>query len=156
MSHTTPLIADAGNADNTGQYKGYDIWIKGNGRVQVTRGAEETWLYQDYIDAKYWIDLKEGEDAAPAPVLSSIDPATGVLNSADITMHCIGSGFTEDSVIYFADQPEPIVFISEGDITTIITMSLPWGAVTVPVYVQNADGQRSETQDFTFTEEAAP
>lgn len=155
MPFTSPLIPDISNADNTGEYKGFNIWVQGNGRVQVTRGPE-TWLFQDYIDAKYWIDIADENQPAPPPVLSSIDPATGVLNSADITMHCHGSGFTEESQIFFADNPEPIVFISDSDITTVITMSLPWGAVSVPVYVQNADGQKSATLDFTFTEEAAP
>jgi len=93
-----------------------------------------------------------GPEPGEPPVLSSLEPATGVLNGPNITMHCIGSGFTEQSQIYFANQPEPIVFISEGDITTIITMSLPWGPATVPVFVQNADGQSSGTLSFIFTE----
>jgi len=58
-------------------------------------------------------------------------------------------------VIVFADEDEPIEFISDTEVTTIITLSLPWGAVTVPVKVRNADGQESAALDFTFTE-AAP
>ena len=156
MPYVTSLLGESAAANNTGDYRGYQVWVKGNGRVQVTQGPE-TWLFHDYIDAKYWVDQKEGQEPepAPAPVLSSLEPNTAVLNTPDVTMHCIGSGFTEESVINFAGQPEPIVFVSDTEITTIITLSLPWGAVTVPVYVENADGQTSETLDFTFTEEVA-
>ena len=90
-----------------------------------------------------------------APVLTSLDPNTAELNAPDITMHCHGTGFTAESVIVFAGQDEPIVFISANEITTGITLSLPWGAVTVPVSVRNADGQETASLDFTFTE-AAP
>jgi hypothetical protein len=86
------------------------------------------------------------------PTLSSLEPNTAVLNDPDITMHVHGTGFTEESVIYFANQPEPIVFISPEEITTGITLSLGWGAVTVPVQVRNADGTMSNTLEFTFTE----
>jgi hypothetical protein len=70
-----------------------------------------------------------------------------------VTMHVHGTGFTESSVIYFANQPEPIVFVSAEEITTVITLSLPWGAVTVPVWVQNGAEQSNELS-FTFTEAA--
>ena len=100
-------------------------------------------------------DLIEGGGGGPspdvAPVLSSLNPNTGELNGPDVTMHCIGSGFTESSVIMFAGQPEPIAFISESDITTIITMSLGWGPVTVQVSVKNG-AEESASLDFTFTE----
>jgi IPT/TIG domain len=89
------------------------------------------------------------------PVLTSLSPNTGELNSADITMHCIGTGFTETSVINFAGNDELTVFVSDTDITTIITMSLPWGAVTVPVTVKNGTAE-SAPLDFTFTEAVAP
>jgi hypothetical protein len=96
-----------------------------------------------------------GGEPGPAPTLTSLDPNTAVLGAPNITMHCRGSGFTPESVIVFAGQDEPIVFISPEDITTVITLSLPWGAVTVPVSVRNADGQQTADLDFTFTEEAA-
>ena len=96
-----------------------------------------------------------GGEPGPAPTLTSLDPNTAELNAPDITMHCHGSGFTAESVIVFAGQDEPIVFISENEITTGITLSLPWGAVTVPVSVRNADGQQTADLDFTFTEAVA-
>jgi hypothetical protein len=101
------------------------------------------------------VDLIEPPVADVAPVLSSLNPNTAELGSADVTMHCIGSGFTESSVIMFAGQPEPIVFISDTDITTIVKPSLGWGVVTVQVTVKN-DTAESEPQDFTFTEAVVP
>lgn len=87
----------------------------------------------------------------PEPVaLTSIDPTTAVLNDPDVTLHCYGSGFTTSSTIYFADQPEPITFVSAEEVTTIVKPSLPWGAVTVPVRVDD-----SAPLDFTFSETAA-
>ena len=88
------------------------------------------------------------------PVLTSLSPASAVIGGENVTMHCIGSNFTPNSTIVFANQPEPIVFVDEGDISTIITMSLGWGAGPVPVWVVNAQGQQSEMIEFTF--EAAP
>jgi hypothetical protein len=86
----------------------------------------------------------------PEPAtLTSIDPNTAVLNDPDFTLTCTGSGFTPASTIFFADQPEPIVYVSAEEITTIVKPSLPWGAVTVPVRVDD-----SEPLDFTFTETA--
>jgi len=156
MAFTTPLLGEAVSGNNTGEYKGYQVWVKGNGRVQLQKDGQ-TWLYHDYIDAIYWIDQVEGTPPveAPAPTLTSLDPTTAELGAPDVTLHCHGSGFTAESLIIFADQDEPIEFISDSEITTIITLSLPWGAVTVPVKVRNADGQESAALDFTFTE-AAP
>ena len=90
----------------------------------------------------------------PTPVLTSLDPATAELNSADFTLRCLGSGYTDMSVIMFAGQPEPIVFVSTEEITTVVKPSLPWGAVTLPVTVKAPDGQESAPLDFTFTEGA--
>lgn len=95
----------------------------------------------------------EFDDSVAPPisaVLESILPNTAELNSPDVTLHCIGTGFTPSSVIYFAGQPEPIVFVSAEEVTTVVKPSLPWGAVTVNVSVDD-----SEALPFTFTEPAA-
>ena len=94
------------------------------------------------------------EPGTPPPILDSLDPDTAVLGSEDITLRCLGTNFAEDSIINFAGQPEPIGFVSAEEITTIVKPSLGWGAVTVQVFVQNADN-RSADMPFTFTE-AAP
>jgi hypothetical protein len=85
------------------------------------------------------------------PVLSSINPDTAELDSADVTMTCIGEGFTPASVIVFAGQQEPIVFVSDTEISTVVKPSLGWGAVAVDVSVKNGT-MESDTLEFTFTE----
>lgn len=95
-------------------------------------------------------------EPAPAPTLTSIDPNTAALDSADFTLHCYGTNFDAGSVIYFANQTEPTVLVSPTEVTTIVRPSLPWGEVTVDVKVRNADGQETGTQPFTFTAAAAP
>ena len=110
----------------------------------------------------HYISLPPAGEAQPlppdaeAPTLTSLDPNTAVLGSEDVVMRCLGTNFTEDSVINFAGQFEPIVFVSPEEITTIVTPSLGWGAVSLPVFVQTADLQMTPSLDFTFTEAAAP
>lgn len=154
MPFTTPLLGDAAAANNTGEYHGYQVRVKGDNRVELQKDGQ-TWIYRNYIDAIHWIDLAEGGGTPPvadvAPILDSLDPATAELDSADVTMTVHGTGFTESSVIMFADQPEPIVFVSETEISTVVKPSLSWGAVTVPVSVKNGE-EESNLLDFTFTE----
>ena len=102
-----------------------------------------------------WASLS-GAIAPPdaAPVISALDPDTAELGAADVTMTITGENFTEASVIYFADQPEPIVFVSETEISTVVKPSLGWGPVTVPVKVRNGNADSNELS-FTFTEAVA-
>jgi hypothetical protein len=92
--------------------------------------------------------------AANRPVLTSLNPDTAVLGSADIVLHCIGSNFTEASIIHFSDQDEPTTFVSDTEVTTGVKPSLGWGAVSLPVYVKTGPVQ-SDTLQFTFTDAAA-
>lgn len=96
----------------------------------------------------------EPPDPALAPTLTSLDPNTAVLGSEDFTLRCLGTNFTEESIINFAGQPEPIVFVSPEEITTGVKPSLGWGTnVGIPVFVQNADGQIANPPlDFVFTD----
>lgn len=90
-------------------------------------------------------------EPVPAPVLTSLSPNTAELDGENVTMSAIGENFTADSRIVFADHQENTVFVSDTELTTIVTTSLEWGAVSVPVFVRTGD-QVSETLDFTFTE----
>jgi hypothetical protein len=102
-------------------------------------------------------DLPPPGEPVPGPggelTLTALEPNTCELNGPDVTMVCVGNNFTESSVIYFAGQPEPIVFIDAQHISTVITASLPWGAVTVDVSVQEGSSQTTPLP-FTFTEPA--
>jgi hypothetical protein len=96
-------------------------------------------------------DEDGGGEEIPAPTLTSLAPNTAVLDSADLTLACIGSGFTADSKIVFAGQDEPTTFDTASRVTTGVKPSLGWGAVTVDVYVKNG-GLQSAPLGFTFTE----
>jgi hypothetical protein len=84
------------------------------------------------------------------PVLTSLNPATAAKGSADLTLHCLGSGFTANSVINFNGGNEPTTFVNAGDITTIVKPSLVSIAIAVPVVVVNGV-LSSAPKTFTFT-----
>ena len=100
---------------------------------------DEGWIYDE-------------TNVQPAsPTISALVPNTAVLGDPDVTMTITGTDFSPQSVIMFAEQPEPVTFVSETEISTIVKPSLPWGAVTVPVLVKNGTLE-SDPLDFTFTE----
>ena len=135
----TTVVQTGFNADNPD-----DLWVR------YRRDGEQAF--------SEWASLSGAiapPEPAPAPVASSLDPDTAELGGEDITMTIAGENFTEASVIYFANQPEPIVFVSDTEISTVVKPSLDWGAVTVPVKVRNGSVDSNELS-FTFTEAAAP
>lgn len=108
--------------------------------------------YQDFLTSLDPVETPpEPPEPDVAPTLDTLSPATAELGSADFTLHLLGADFTPSSVVMFAGQPEPIVFVSDEEITTVVKPSLGWGAVTVPVLVKNGV-EESEPLDFTFTE----
>jgi hypothetical protein len=91
--------------------------------------------------------------AAPAPVLTTLTPATAVAGDAtDITLVVTGSDFSARSAIYFNNLPEPTTFVSDTEISTVVKPSLFTEPATCPVDVRNPDGGKSNPLDFTFTE----
>jgi hypothetical protein len=117
----------------------------------------QQWAYKILVNQAEQIVKDESwvyDDTHPepvAPTLTALTPNTAVLGSADVTMVCTGTGFTPESVINFNTVDEPIVFISDTEISTVVKPSIDWGAVAAPVFVKNGE-LVSETLDFTFTE----
>jgi len=107
---------------------------------------------QSLID---WYNAIDPPNPDTAPVLTSLNPATAEVGGADVTLHCIGTGFSEFSVIIFNGGPETTTFVSATEVTTTVEPSTASGAVTVPVAVRNGYSV-SNSLDFTFTEPAAP
>jgi len=87
--------------------------------------------------------------ADPLPVLKALSPESFVLGSPNTAVHCIGSGFTNDSVVNFAAEANRTDFHSPDDISTGIYAALWAGPAVVDVYVVGPGGQ-SETLPFTF------
>jgi len=103
----------------------------------------------DYYDASYppslWL---------VTPVLDSIDPTSRVVGpTTDVVLHCHGSDFTTKSRIVFADQEERTDFVSDSEVTTIITGSMFTGPDIVDVFVRTAgaDPPDSDVLSFEFT-----
>jgi hypothetical protein len=94
-----------------------------------------------------------GTDPEPGmePTLTSLDPDTAELGSADITLRVLGTNFTDSSVIHFSDNDEPTTFVSDTEVTTGVKPSLGWGAVSLPVTVKQGSYE-TDPLDFTFTE----
>jgi len=85
-----------------------------------------------------------------APVLSSLNPGTAVLGSANFTLSCIGEGFTPDAVIVFNGFDEPTTVVSETEVTTGVDMSVWAAPATLPVLVRTAAGVSAPLM-FEFT-----
>lgn len=83
------------------------------------------------------------------PVLSAIVPTSVLAGSADFTLSCQGSGFTDQSRIYFGGQNLPTTFVSSTEITTVISPSL-FSPGEVGVAVSTGD-LWSDPLAFTFT-----
>lgn len=98
-----------------------------------------------------------GEPEPETPVtLTSLSPNTAVLGDPDFTLSCIGTGFSEATIINFANQDEPTTFVSDTEVTTGVKPSLGWGPnQPLPVFVYD-NGNASQMLDFTFTEPVAP
>lgn len=80
------------------------------------------------------------------PVLSSISPATGVVNTA-ATVSCNGSGFTPSSVVLVNGVARPTTFVSTTQVRVTFT---PSSATTYPLVVRNGT-LSSASKTFTAT-----
>ena len=81
------------------------------------------------------------------PVVTSLNPNTAVLGSPSFDVHVMGSGFTAESIIMFAGQPEPTTFVSSTELTTGVNMDVWLGPDSVPVAVET-DGVASDPVMF--------
>ena len=91
-------------------------------------------------------------EGVPDPIsLTSINPTSAVIGSADFTLSVTGEGFTENSVIVFNGGDEPTTFVSDTELTTGVKPSLVSNAITVPVEVREGTFT-SEPLDFEFTD----
>jgi hypothetical protein len=120
-----------------------DLAVKGLYHQAETVRLDETWT------------TYEGGPVAPEepspPTLDALSPNTAVSGDAtDITMSCIGTGFTPDSIIVFNGFLEPTTFVSDTEVTTGVKPSLFVVPATCPVEVHTGS-QVAGPLDFTFT-----
>ena len=53
------LLADSKTVDNTGEYQGYNIRVKGDGRVEAIDAAGSGTMFRNTLDARLWIDSQQ-------------------------------------------------------------------------------------------------
>ena len=95
-------------------------------------------------------------DLDEAPDLESLDPDEADAGDAtDIVMHVHGTGFTEQSVIYFNGLAEPTTFVSETEVTTGVKPSLFVVPAVCPVTVRNGSYE-SDALEFEFLDPEEP
>jgi hypothetical protein len=97
-----------------------------------------------------------GGEESEAPDLESLDPDEADAGDAtDIVMHVHGTGFTEQSVIYFNGLAEPTTFVSETEVTTGVKPSLFVVPAVCPVTVRNGEHE-SDALEFEFLDPEDP
>lgn len=89
---------------------------------------------------------------AESPILTSLSPDTAVSGGSDFELSCIGTGFTDGTIIRFGpDYDEPTnIHVSGSEVKTIVKPSL-FAPAVVPVCVHTGH-LWSNWVDFTFTE----
>jgi hypothetical protein len=90
---------------------------------------------------------------AVKPAITAIVPDTCAIGDPDFTLDITGTGFSENTIIFFAGHDEPTQFDGVDTVSTGVKPSL-WGSpATVQVYVRNGT-LHSDPVPFTFTEVA--
>jgi hypothetical protein len=85
------------------------------------------------------------------PVVDLLVPREATLGEPSFTLRVIGSGFTEDSVIFWNNSPELTTYVSPSEVTTGVNMGTAVVAIPIPVVVQNGE-ETSNVVIFTLRE----
>ena len=91
------------------------------------------------------------EPTAPAapPVIEALDPDEVEIGGVDTILHVHGTGFTAESIIFFAGHDEPTTMVNETELTTGLKPSLWADAVVVQCSVKNG-AVESDPVEFEF------
>jgi hypothetical protein len=93
-----------------------------------------------------------GAIATARPVLSSINPATAACNSANLTMHALGSGFDANTVITFGGKTMVTTLVSPTDISCpLVPTQYPLPKISTVQVVKGAALASAATKSFTWT-----
>jgi IPT/TIG domain len=79
-----------------------------------------------------------------APVLTSLAPADGPIQTGDLTVRITGTGFTVGSVMLWNGADDVCAYVSETELTTIVKTDLASGPSTCAVAVRNGDQVSNE------------
>ena len=76
----------------------------------------------------------------PAPMLTSVTPASAIVGSSDTAITIIGTGFTSNSFVSINGYTSVGNFVSATKLTATIPAQLLTTATTLLIYVQNSNG----------------
>ena len=107
-----------------------------------------------YRHLNQYVPLTDNQTGA-WPEITGIDPDTAAVGDPDVTLHCYGTSFAEGAVVVFDGDDVPSTFVSEGEVTAVISPSTATEG-SVLVCVRNLDDRETEDLSFTFTAAAAP
>lgn len=83
--------------------------------------------------------------APPAPVISSINPASVTAGATGVTVAVVGTGFSDGAVVTAAGEDQETLLGASAKIADSVLAA----AGTVAVQVRNADGTLSNSLDLT-------
>lgn len=140
--------------NNTGEYGGWNIRVKGDGRVEAIDPATGiATMHHDVIEAKHSIDTNGvpgggGEvDPGPEPeelTLTSLEPASGEVG-VGISITLTGTGFTEFSTVKVDGNLISSDYVSETELSSFFPGAI--NPVTVSVTVEDG-GEVSNAVSF--------
>src|SRR5262245_7029411 len=84
-----------------------------------------------------------------AAVITSLNPDSAEIGGPPVTLHVIGTGFTNDAVINFNGGDEETTYVSATELTTLVKPSTATTPGSYPVKVVQADGE-SNAMPFAF------
>jgi hypothetical protein len=106
------------------------------------------WL--NYIEGGGTIDPADPV-VPPSPWLQDLNRATAIVGSIDVPMTCIGSNFTDQSVIVFDGVEKNTTFLNDAAVTCVISPAQETAPRQVDVLVRDTTGD-SNILVFTFIE----
>ncbi len=92
--------------------------------------------------------------AVPTPVLDILDPVSAQANDQDVEIMVGGENFIDLSIVNFDGTNVETTFVSATELT--VTVAGADAADTVDVFVDNTEGEVSETTTFEFTVDDLP
>lgn len=121
---------------------GQQMTIVGPARIDIKGAA-----FEEHFTVARFAEL-------PTPVITSLEPASMAIGSADQELKVKGTGFTPGSVIVFNGYVEPTTPGEVTELATGVKPSLFAVPVTLPVTVRSGPLE-SAPMDFEFTEAGA-
>jgi hypothetical protein len=89
--------------------------------------------------------------APPPPAITALTPNTATAGGAGFTLTVDGSAFVSGSTVFWNGHAEATTFVSATRLTAALTSDDVKTAGSIPVFVVNPDGQRSNIVSFNLT-----